>query len=366
MGGKAFCSGPTPLNIVRLPHAQYIILCSHYQKLLLKYYRQAVVPPPAPEKIDHGDIDVLVTEPLRQVLREELAQALDARNHMSGGAHANSFAIRVPDTDDESDGERYLQLDVRISWKERFEWEKTIYSYGDLWHIIGSAATRFSLMINDAGLHIRLAGVEDKYQKDCVLFLTRDPSDIMAFLGLDQGAFRKGFDTLDEIFGWAVGSRIFRRNVFEKEIISEKQQRIRNKRPMYAKFVTKWLPTHPAAGVVQGDAEANPESILDEALEKFEKGEDYAEMFERYRKRVMKDTMWKMIVRVLPLEGKELGQAVVALKTSMRWSNGQLKIAGQDEMEVERVPALDEETVKSIVIPWVGEHWREAMNLVKR
>ncbi len=114
MGGRAFGSGPHPLNVVRLPTEQYINLRDHYQRfaishycfalghadfvgsLLLKFYTRAIVPPEAPEKADHGDIDVLADETLINFTSHDLEQALGAAAYKKAGG-TSSFAIRIPE-----------------------------------------------------------------------------------------------------------------------------------------------------------------------------------------------------------------------------------------------------------------------------
>ncbi len=144
----------------------------------------------------------------------------------------------------------------------------------------------------------------------------------------------------------------------QKHIISENEERVREKRPMYAKFVTEWLPqriklhastvlpeevgqigsqakTPTLAGYAtsaiarysgnklaeEGKAGVSPlderKEVLYKALLRFNKREEYQKMLEGHEKRALKDKMWKAIARLLPLQGKELGQAMMALKASL-------------------------------------------------
>lgn len=376
MGGHAFRSGPNPLNVIRMPTKQYIKLRDHYQKfaipyltihfgladfsasILLKFYNRAVVPPEAPEKVDHGDIDVLVDEPVFTFTGQDLQEALGADAYMKAG-RISSFAIRIPE-----EGSNYFQLDVRCCKKGCLEWENVIYAYGDLWHIIGSTVTRFGFTINDSGLHARVRGIEETNRKDRLLLLTSKPQEMMDFLGLDRHQYEKGFSTLDQVFEWATSTPLHRKGLLDKETISGKQERIREKRPMYSKFVTVWLPqrmtmhqgtatpgmceakdygtdnslsagssiSSTAQSVGNGlpiAAKSGPsflnerKDLLDRALQRFNKREGYESMLEDDRKTILKDTMWKKIATALPLKGKELGQAMMALKALLWWNQGQ-------------------------------------------
>lgn len=58
---------------------------------------------------------------------------------------------------------------------------------------------------------------------------------------------------------------------------------------------------------------------------------------------------------------------MVALKTYMTWRDDALTLVADAKSSqfkdgsVERVPALDQETVGDVVVPWVLENWQEAV-----
>lgn len=395
MGGRAFLSGPNPLNVVRLSTDQYVKFRDQWHNILLKFYNRVVVPPEAPEKDDHGDIDALVDEALFKFTSQDLQKALGADAYIRAG-RTTSFAIRLAEN-----GSDFFQLDVGTCKKGCLEWESLIYAYGDLWHIIGSTVTRFDLAINDCGLHAR---VKESNSKDSLLHLTSNPQKMMDLLGLDVSRYDEGFFTLDELFEWTTSTPLFRRRIFEKETNSEKQGRMREKRPMYSKFVTEGLPrkmpshTSTAApeGLTQdkdkpeilvsagssisataqymGDEhaeEGNPaifsmnerKDVLNEALLRFNKREQYQRLLEDHRKRALKDAMWKEIARTLPLQDRALGRAIVALKALLWWNDGQPQLKVKADRSFEGVPALEADTVDGLLLPWVKEHWREAIKL---
>ena len=413
MGGNAFRSGPEPLNVVRLQPEQYIKLRDQYQRcaishlaidlgladfvlsILLKFYDRVVVPPEAPEKSDHGDIDFLADEPLLNFIAQDLELELGASAYTKAGG-TTSFAIRVSEHSN-----TFFQLDVHLCMKGCFEWESVIYAYGDLWHIIGSVVTRFGLVINNFGLHARVWEIEKTNKKDALLLLTSEPSEMMAFLGLDDLRYKRGFSTLDELFDWASSMPLFRKKFFEKETFSGKEGRIREKRPMYSIFITEWLPqkatfyastapqdrveqirsqgkTHKSAGsstlpsarclgdepAEEGNAKTSPlddrNDVLKKALLRFNKREEYQKMLEDQRKRTLKEAMWRKIANVLPLQGKELGRVMVALKANLQWKDDRPRLRAEAEKSLERVPALNGDTVDEILLPWITEHWKEA------
>lgn len=269
-----------------------------------------------------------------------------------------SFAIPLPGSDDEC-----FQLDVRTCKPGLFEWEMTIYTHGDLWRILGVAVNRQGFAINDTGLHLRITEIEKTHAKDSLLRLTSSPEKMMAFLGLDANRFVQGFADLDEVFLWATSSRFFRRWYFE--ISMSKAQGKKTVRPMYLEFITHWLPQHPEVGVGDAGNLLNRNALLQEALESFEKQSEYLSMVENHRKRLMKDAMWREIAKILPLKGMELGQAMIALKAQLRWRDGIPELCAEDHA-AEGVPALDKETVDSVVLPWILQNWRLAVDEAKR
>ena len=277
---------------------------------------------------------MLVDRALFNFTPQDLAKELGAEEHKKAGGNW-SFAIRLPEM-----GRTFFQLDVHQCKEGCFEWESVICSYGDIWHIIGSAVTRFGLAINNTGLHARIEEIEATHKKHSLLLLTRDPLEMMDFLGLDHARYEKGFFTLDELFEGAVSTLLFRSRFFEKKTVSAKEQRLKEKRPMYSSFVTEWLPKKtilqavpaPPQSVNQNDPPAallnsadpsktSPEpaeerktdisrdrerkDLLDKALLSFDKLREYREMLENHQKRTSTDTMKYMPKRLAP-QGEEL------------------------------------------------------------
>jgi len=105
----------------------------------------------------------------------------------------------------------------------------------------------------------------------------------------------------------------------------------------------------------------NRDALLQEALRTFDKQSEYYGMLESHRKRLLKDAMWRKIARILPVEGKELGQAMIALKAQLRWRDGTPALCTEGHV-AERIPALDEQTVEHVVLPWILQHWQQAVD----
>jgi len=328
--------------------------------LLLDFYEQAVAPPEAPGKADHGDIDILVDKQLNEFAPQKLKEKLSAeKSYHAGGT--SSFAILLSGKSDS-----YLQLDVHLCRKGCFGWEVMINSYGDLWHILGAAVTRFRLEINHAGFYLRVAEIQATHKKDCLLLLTRDPRAMMEFLGLSTSHYEIGFRTLDQVFEWATSSRLFRKRFFDKEVLRNKEQKVRAKRPMYAKFVADWLPYRPAPK--QEDSKEDDkvlETVLVQgALDTFGKRDEYERTMENHRCLVLRDAIWKGIVNGLPMEGKDLGEVMVMLKRGLYWDGSAPSFLDASGEPVRTLKTIDESVV-NVIVAWTLEHWMEVPKVHK-
>ena len=381
MGGNAFATGPNAVDCVRLRPDIYKSLCAYYEKDLRNPYRKVHVPPATPENPDHGDVDILVADPKSNKTDFDLLGVLWDAKAQCKAANTISFALplsvlkmgTLPKDEKEVSVEMlkridavehvHLQLDVHKCKVENFEWECMIHSYGDLWRIIGASVTRFGLAIDNTGFHVRLEEIEKNSKKDALLHLTANPEAMMDFLKLKLegvGGWETGFKTLDQAFSCATHSRFFLRSVVTKEDLSEKEKKSRETRPMYNAFVTSWLPAHPEVG--SSDEHLLRGVVLKNALGLFGKWGEYIYMLEKCRERVLKDDMWRAIAAALPVQGKEKGQAIVALKTYLEWNEGAPRLRKADR-SVEKVPALDMDEVERVLIPWVKGHWGKAVKL---
>ena len=128
---------------------------------------------------------------------------------------------------------------------------------------------------------------------------------------------------------------------------------------MYRAFVSEWLPTHPEVGM--RSAFLSRGEVLEMVLETFDKREQYNRMLDEHQRRLRKDYIWRRVAAVLPLEGKELGQAMVALKTHLAWNDGVPALVEKHDRSVEKLPALEKDIVDETLIPWVLANWQEAV-----
>ena len=115
-------------------------------------------PKEAPEKIDHGDVDFLVCDPLCDDAILKVQAELGAQYANIVRNHTSNFAIRqenaLADSDD-STGGNFYQIDVHeCSDLSELERVAFFHSYGDLGMILGMMAHPYGFSLGTKGLKV--------------------------------------------------------------------------------------------------------------------------------------------------------------------------------------------------------------------
>ena len=162
MGGKAFNALLPDASFPRMPPSFYFALKQRLTPLLEQFYSQVTVPPEAPEKVDYGDIDVVVCGPREGLTHEELKNALGATHGIAlqGSRGMHQFAIPLASTDLEAvdpsvAGPAFFQVDVSVC-EDGDEWGRAVLftSYGDLGIILSTLASSVGLSFGHNGLKV--------------------------------------------------------------------------------------------------------------------------------------------------------------------------------------------------------------------
>lgn len=128
---------------------------------------------------------------------------------------------------------------------------------------------------------------------------------------------------------------------------------------MYWTFTSEWLPAHPEVG--ETTAFVSREHTLELVLDEFGKREEYLRKLEDHQKCMRNDYLWKRMRETLPLEGKDLGEAMVALKKFVVWNDGAPILLEKRDRTLANLPDLDADTVESTLIPWVRDNWQRTV-----
>lgn len=331
MGGSAFTSDPYLLNTPRMPPAIYRQVKALCHSRLRELYLCVASPIEGPGKEDHGDIDILVclerqaifpsdeasqglqspnveagNSPLgsqeRMKLRNwkspkpigpealmTIAAALGAEHAIYSPNHCSAnMAIPWPAADDDSQGKvdlagsantrRHIQVDIHIATSlQDLHWCLFHEAHGDFWQLIGSTISPLGLTVDHQAIWVRIPEMEASDRKKSKIFLTSDPAEVLAFLGLSaygtasakddlgfgpsndiadddtgnpsyRGIWERPFGSIDDLFAYVASSRWFWVNPAKsvKEEVAKLNHSGRRRlkhRLVYRKWVEEYLPS---------------------------------------------------------------------------------------------------------------------------
>lgn len=328
-------------------------------RLLQRFYVRVYPIARALEKNNDGRIDILVDEDVDQNAARDLKKDLGARNGLQIGP---TISLAIPLA--ANNQMEYFQLDVHVCKPGFFDWQKTLYTHAEMWCIIATCAKHLGFSINETGLYLQVREIEKTHRQDCLLHLTSDPENMMLFLDLDDIRFAIGFESLVELFVWATTS-----NVLQWRYCNLEDPTSLFERPMRRAFRTEWLPRlYPDVdtGPPESDSQSERRSLAEKALTFFNKRDDCNEKILDHKLRT--DILWKQIAKSLPLEHEELHHAMTALMTLMQWRDGEIVLRPKKH-PYDGVPWFGdsgedgERFVRDVVVPWVLNSWREAVEL---
>jgi hypothetical protein len=205
MGGHAFHG----LYCPRISADIYAQVKLHTTAALCTVFSHVVVPAEMPEKDDYGDIDFLVSGPLHPPASTTIDNfdwpgTVNAIKSVFNTTHGRRgflnpgcmyFAIRAPGHEDEF----WVQVDVKVCFKlEMFEWAIFELNYASNSKIIGSMVKPLGLTIDPEGLHIRVEEIEETNFPGSMVWVSKDPRDVLRITGLDRRIVNGGFNTKDE------------------------------------------------------------------------------------------------------------------------------------------------------------------------
>jgi hypothetical protein len=205
MGGHAFRG----LHCPRISKEVYARVKQQTTAALKTVFSHVVVPTEMPEKEDYGDIDFLVSNPFHSPAStsvgnfdwigtiQVIKSALDTTHGRRGFKNPECmyFAIRTPCVEDAF----WIQVDVKVCFKpELFEWATFELHYASNSKMIGSMVKPLGLTIDPEGLHIRVEDVDKTNFSGSMVWISREPRDILGIMGLDRRILDAGFKTKDE------------------------------------------------------------------------------------------------------------------------------------------------------------------------
>ncbi|KAI6122495.1 hypothetical protein EDD16DRAFT_765749 [Pisolithus croceorrhizus] len=271
MGGKAFSNDLPSGSFPRLPSRLYQDLKDRLTPLLRTIYTLVEVPPETPGKKDHGDIDFVVAQPIRENgddMATKVGQVLGAVKSVEmDGNRTSNYALELNQEDCmllASNGLQsplpiqkiYLQVDVRVCLDAE-EWEllKVMHGYGDLGIIIASIARCHNLILGTKGLKV------SSPPPDPAIYLSKSPHAILEYMGLSMDRWKEGFTTVEETFIFASTSRFFDPRRIRRSQLHSFTKSL-EERAMYHAF-TRWAQSQsPAPYCLEAEREAVEEALV--------------------------------------------------------------------------------------------------------
>ncbi|KAH9841529.1 uncharacterized protein C8Q71DRAFT_700317 [Rhodofomes roseus] len=248
MGGNAFNQHVPDAVFPRMSPATYKSLKAILLPRMEQLYEQVAVPPEAPEKTDHGDLDFVVTQPRTEGTLDRVKDALKAVYSLpQEGRGTSNYAIPADAFDlDMGEGQEgtssnglqntHFQVDVNVC-ADREDWERTVFlhSYGDTGMILGVIGRGAGLSFGIGGLKLANALPTSP---PISLHLSSSLLRILEFYGLSRDRLDAGFTTQREVFEWTATSRLFNaRKVAPSEQSHLRGKKRRGPRTMYQNFV---------------------------------------------------------------------------------------------------------------------------------
>ncbi|KAI5205340.1 hypothetical protein E4T39_03063 [Aureobasidium subglaciale] len=360
MGGNAF----PDLVVPRMVPQAYQRVKQFALESLSKHHPDATNMPEAPEKMDYGDVDlILELSPSKPFLYKQVALGFGTE-HVKPNHPIYSFAVPLQD---KYDGlQTFGQVDVQVCSPGYRSWTVFLHGYGDLGSILGVFNYGYGFTSRNDGFYVRIKEQEAQNWSASQVFLSHDPDSVMEFLGLDKHKYAQGFKTEEELFDWAVSSRLFNRKLVEKRGNNSEMQTRMEKRPMFRRFISEYLPNLPDNEV---GLEETRDAHTQAALAFFGKQDEFntrrakvlVENAEEHAWYIIKTTLLTPLAK---LESKRLNEVVRALKRFVAFSDGKPYIHNEPAMDTERqarfAPLVnDADEIDPDIRDWIMGNWEE-------
>ena len=256
-------------------------------------------------KESHGDLDLLVKMPKgRQIAwREFIAYRLQPQAiHNNGGVYSFDY--------------KNFQVDIIPINEDKWEIAQTYYSYDPLGNIMGKTFHKFGLSYGWDGLFYKYRNFRGTNSEN--ILLTTDARRIFDFGGYDYERYLKGFDTLEEIFKFAIDGVNFDAEMFKIENLKSIDKKRNRKRGSYHLFLNYLEENN-----IRTKKDFNPDkSVYLTAIDFFFPEVNLKDKLQMLREKDSLDMFISqkfngdIVMSWLPnLKGKELGEAISKFKS---------------------------------------------------
>ncbi|MFA5207335.1 MAG: hypothetical protein WC428_01645 [Candidatus Paceibacterota bacterium] len=175
-------------------------------------------------KADHGDLDLLICVPDKNLInwRNYIENVFKPQAiYSNGGVHSFDY--------------QNFQVDFIPILESKWKSALVYFSYDPLGNIMGKTYHKFNLSYGWEGLFYKYRNFRGTNSKN--ILLTNDVTKIFEFGGYDYDRYLKGFDTLEEIFKFAIDSKYFDTEMFQMENLKSIDKKRNRKRGSYHLFL---------------------------------------------------------------------------------------------------------------------------------
>lgn len=313
MGGNVFKTSHEP---VRLSNKEMAVFSEEWCSILKEHSVEHVVPRNIGEKLDHGDLDVLV-------LSENIETFIDnfiVPNRIPLVRNGSVISLLY----------KSFQVDLIKTPKEDLEFSTFYFSFNDLGNLLGRMSKNLGFKLKHNGLYYVLRS-EDHVLKE--FLLSKDYKQFLNILEIDVAKYEEGFSTYIEMFEYLSSSPYFDSGIFKLENLNNKNRVRDRKRKTYNMFL-EWCELQEFTDQEKLSKEEKEEFVVSHFPELKEGIE-----FENHKYLVQLSVKRKFngstILSLIPeLKGKELGDFIEAYKQSMKGFNRFIIESNEDDLNV--------------------------------
>jgi len=260
-------------------------------------------------KPDHGDLDLLIK--------------IDSGIHNSGIDFKKYIGDMFKPRAIHNNGGVYsfdydnFQVDFIPVRESKWETAKTYYSYDPLGNIMGKTFHKFGLSYGWDGLFYKFRNFNGRLAQN--ILLSNDAEKIFTFGDYDYYRYLQGFETLEDIFKFAIDCSFFDTEIFQMDNLKSIDKKRNRKRGSYHVFL-KYLKDNNIN--IRYEFEKNKDVYLvmiDEYFPEARLLEQLSELkrIDTQNKILSQKFNGDIVMTWLPdLKGKELGHAITGFKGS--------------------------------------------------
>ena len=290
MGGTALLH----LNVQRLSKSKYIDITNEINEIIHQYYEFAFIPLQFPTKESFGDVDILVSNKLKEV-------DIESKGRVENG---NVTSIEY----------KGAQVDFIYIPQDAFNYSKIIYSWGEFGQILGMCCRCYGLKSSYNGLSL----------KNPPFYLSNDPKRVFEFLDLDMDTYTTGFANEIECFKYFMTSKYF------KCIQMSEKAKYRDTVKNYLAFTKNYQETHT---VIIKDIDPIDNHLRKTAIHFFNKEKEFNDNQVELENSVnySKLVNGNIISTITGYTGKELGSFINQF--SLKYSKKDILSKNENEVE---------------------------------